>query len=378
MPPQSTSKTAIRFCPPSPVWGSQRTFAEEFLPRLLENLPGSTVYSSLPENPIAGSTWLRATNALYRPGPFRRISAILRYQTTFEQQLLDAGTEVLFCPFHNEGLAFPRKIRQVLIVHDVVPLLFPRDYVVSRLLWSTLYSAAIRNSAHIICVSEATRTDLVQRLGLEPNRVSVVHNGFSAPLRPSDGKRLPRILYVASAHSTHKNIPNLVRAYAGSTLRQTHELRIVGVSHRHNTPIIRRLIERLGLGTRIHLLMQLSNEDLQEEYAKASLFVYPSLCEGFGLPLVEAMAYGIPVCASRLSAIPEIASDAALFFDPRIPSDIGRVLERLAANPDLQHQLIARGHANITRFSWTRSAAECAAICQRTLDAKTHPYPPCD
>jgi len=362
-------RIAIRFCPPTPPWGSQRTFAEEYLPLLLQELPGSLVYSSFPVVPTDGSIRVSARNPLYVRGLVRRMAAIIHYQATFERQLASAGAKVLFCPFHNDGLAFPRQVKQILVVHDVVPLVFPGEYRMSRLLWATLFRAAIIHSAHIICVSEATKAELVRRLNLRPDRVSVVQNGYGAHGHQVGPARLPRILYVASTHSAHKNIPTLLEAFAACSLRTTHDLRIVGVPHRRTTPEIKARIRRLGIADRVQLLAQLDSAALRNEYQSASLFVYPSLCEGFGLPLLEAMAYGLPVCAARVTSIPEVAADAALYFDPRNPVEIARTMEQLHSDPLLQRKLVALGYANVSRFSWKRSAAETAAICREALAA---------
>lgn len=359
----SRGRIATRFCPPVPAWGSQRTFANEFLPRLLAHLPPGLVYSSLESIPGYSGELVAARNPLCVPGMSRRLWALARYHLTFGRELRAAGAAVLFCPFNNEGVAFPRGVRQVLIVHDLVPVLFPRDYLVSRLLWATLYGLALRRAHHVICVSEATRTDLIRLLRLSPTRVSVVYNGYTPPVRVIPRAPQPRLLYVASAHSSHKNIGRLLEAFAGSSLRHTHELRVVGTPHPRTTVDLTKRALRPDLAGRVHFLSRISSDALEAEYAAAEIFVYPSLCEGFGLPLLEAMARGVPVCAARGSAVSEVGGEAAAYFDPRDPDDIRRVLEQLAADRELQATLVARGLARVGDFSWEKSAAQCAAVC---------------
>lgn len=354
---------AIRFCPPTPVWGSQRTFAEEFLPRLLSHLPNPHVYSSLSSLRDFPGPIRPAKNPLGHPGIFRLLRALLHYHFTFSRELSAAGAGVLFCPFNNEGVAVPRDIRQVLIVHDLVPLLFPRNYLLSRMLWATFYRGAIRRAHHIICVSQATRADLIRLLKINPARVSVVYNGFTPPLQVLPRAPRAQILYVASAHSPHKNIGRLLVAFAESTLRQTHQLRIVGVPHHRTTPKLKAYIREAGLDGRVHFLSRISNELLELEYASAEMLVYPSLCEGFGLPLLEAMARGVPVCAAQGSAVSEIGGDAAIYFDPLNPGHIGWTMEKLSNDASLRADLVARGLTRVKEFSWEKSAAQCAAIC---------------
>lgn len=358
------TKIAIRFCPPIPAWGSQRTFADDYLPKLLAGLPAPLVYTSLPLTGPPGSTVIPAQNPLGVPGMLRRLWSVAAYQLGFTRQLRAAGVGVLFCPFNNEGLAAPRGVRQVLIVHDLVPVLFPRDYPISRLLWATLYSRAIRRAHRIICVSESTRADLIRLLGVSADRVSVVYNGYTPPADTRARVPHPQLLYVASAHSTHKNIERLLEAFASSSLRHTHQLRIVGTPHHRTTPKLEKRARHSDIAGRVHFLSRISAAALEEEYSCAEIFVYPSLYEGFGLPLLEAMARGVPVCAARGSAVSEVGGDAALYFNPRDPAEMRRCLEKLASDRNLQSELVTRGFTRIRDFSWQRSAAQCAAICR--------------
>jgi glycosyltransferase involved in cell wall biosynthesis len=364
-PPCSDSnRIAIRFCPPVPTWGSPRTYAEQFLPKLLKHLPNALCYSTIQGKVSAGVEWLPARNYLHEPGVLRKLSSFLFENILFERRLIREGVKTLFCPFNNDGLIFPRRVRQVLIVHDLVPLQFPKEYPATRILWGSLFRMSVRRSKKIICVSDATRRELIRRLNINPDNIETVYNGYDATEEISVCQRLPRALYVASAHGAHKNIPTLLHAFSVSRLRNSHELRIVGVPNRRNTPLIRRLIVKLGLQNKVRLLTHLSKEDLISEYRLASLFVYPSLCEGFGLPLLEAMTYGVPVCASNTSAMPEIAGSAALYFNPIDPIDIARVMERMNDDILLQRELVNNGYTNLKRFSWEQSAMACAKICK--------------
>lgn len=361
-----TSRIAVRFCPPTPVWGSQRTFANELLPRLLRHLPENVLYTSLSRVEHA-STVFAAANPLCQPGAFRRIWALLRYQVTFGRTLRRRKTDLLFCPFNNEGLVFLHGVRQVLVVHDLVPYRFPRDYLATRILWALVYKIAARRAQHVICVSEATRADVVRFLGVPAEQTSVVYNGYTIPqsIPPRTPKRI--VLYVASAHSAHKNIARLLEAFARSTLCSTHELRIVGTPHRRTTPLLIARATQPDLAGRVLFLDRLTDDELEAEYASAEMMSYPSLCEGFGLPLLEAMARAIPICAAQGSAVSEIAGDAALYFDPYDTLSIQEALEKLSRESALRSRLIERGLKRVKEFSWEKSAVECAAICLRVL-----------
>ncbi|MEO6567544.1 MAG: glycosyltransferase family 1 protein [Opitutaceae bacterium] len=358
-------RLVIRFCPPVPTWGSQRTFADEYVPRLIAKLTNPTVYTSLSRPSWSHATYVPAANPLCTRGVVNRLWQLLRYQTSFAKQLSADGANVLFCPFNNEGLAWPGRLRQILVVHDLVPLRFPREYPLTWLLWQTVFRSAIRNSTRVICVSEATRRDLIRLVGVDPKRVSVVYNGYTSPAAPLPRNPRKQLLYVASAHSSHKNIATLFEAFARTQLRRTHQLRIVGAPHPRTTPALKARAAKPDLAGSVVFLSHISPLELEAEYASAELFVYPSLCEGFGLPLLEAMARRVPICAARGSAVEEIGADAAVYFDPRDPEDLRATLERLQADPEAQTRLVASGLRRVRDFSWDRSAAECARILEQ-------------
>lgn len=355
-------KIAIRFCPPIPVWGSQRTFAHEFLPRVFRLLPDPLVYSSLvfkdPDIEL-----IKAENPLLLPGLARRCWALMRHQLTFAGSMRKKGIEVLFCPFANEGLAWSGGIRQVVIVHDLVPLRFPRDYKLSWLLWQTLYGAIVRRAQHVICPSQATCNDVINLLGLPANKVSVVPLGYTLPQSALPRRPQRHILYVASAHSAHKNIAALLEAFATSTLLSTYQLRIIGIPHRRTTPALQTRADQPDVAGRVHFLSEISADAMESEYAAAQIFVYPSLCEGFGLPLLDAMARSVPICAARGSSVSEVGGDAAIYFDPRDINDIRLSMERLTTDEGLRDQLTARGLARVQEFSWDKCAAQCGELC---------------
>jgi glycosyltransferase involved in cell wall biosynthesis len=359
---------ALRFCPNLPVWGSQKTYAEEFVPRFLQTLPDTIVYSSLHAPALNHNMWRYGSNPLNERGIYKRIIGLLRYQHSFAAKVLSEGASVLFCPFSGDGLAFPGKLKQVLIVHDTIPLNYPKDYRVSWLLWKTLYTIMVRNSAHIVCVSEATRKDVITRVGVDPAKVTVVYNGYNRQRRSGGDREGGVILYVASSHGAHKNIIRLIDAFSRSRLKSNYYLHIVGTPKERNTPAILSAINNLNLSHRVRLLKELSNAELAEEYNRAKIFVYPSLCEGFGLPILEAMTAGIPVCASNCSAIPEVAGDAAIYFDPYNPTDIARKMEELVGNEKLAGALVSKGYGNILRFSWDDTATKCSKICRELAE----------
>lgn len=274
-----------------------------------------------------------------------------------------AGAEVL----HSLGTTSPLAGRQprVVTVHDLIYEHFPDTFpAAARLGLRALVGAGARRSNRVIAISESVKRDIVERLGLDPARVDVVHNGLGTPPSPRATARSelqarlrlgdrPLVLCVSAALE-HKNLPRLVEA-VGRLERPAPSLVIVGHAGR-DTPALRQLIERHGLGDRVRLTGWVSDEDLEGLYAMADVFAYPSLHEGFGLPVLEAMRRGVPVACSDSTSLPEVAGDAAELFDPLVVDAIAAAVRRLLSEPAHAARLVARGAERPAHFSWERCA----------------------
>jgi glycosyltransferase involved in cell wall biosynthesis len=171
----------------------------------------------------------------------------------------------------------------------------------------------------------------------------------------------PYVLYVGG-HWAHKNVRRLLSAFR--QLKGPDGLRLVLVG---GGPVrnITEVIARLDLGDRVVLLRDLPDADLSSLYADCSVFVCPSLYEGFGLPVLEALAHGAPVACSNSSSLPEVAEQAAVYFDPRSVSDIAGQIQALLDNRALAGELRSAGPRQAARFSWERTAQEVHAIALR-------------
>jgi glycosyltransferase involved in cell wall biosynthesis len=230
--------------------------------------------------------------------------------------------------------------------------------------------AAVNRADHIICVSENTRQDLVRVYGVDPARTSVVHLGSSMDLgAPADealsGSTAPSLLYVGHRRG-YKNFHAVLQAYADSATLRDFEL--VAFGGPRPTPDERKEIDRLGLGDRVRFEAG-SDQKLAAHYRRATVFVYPSKYEGFGIPPLEAMNYGCPVVCSDRASIPEVVGDAGVYFDPDDVEDLRAKLERVATSDELQADLRARGQARLTAFSWDRCAAATAQIYRDVMNS---------
>jgi len=276
--------------------------------------------------------------------------------------------------YHSPYYLFPYALRcpTVVSLHDLIPLLYPesaRRY--GRQLFALAAELATRRAEHIIVDSEATRRMVMERWRMPSERISAIplaaddcFGGADSAAVDRMRKKLgldgPYVLHVGT-NKPHKNLARLVEAWAGlpRDVQAAHTLALAG-PHDPRYPQARLQAERSGL--RILFLGRVSGDDLSALYAGAQAFVFPSLYEGFGLPVLEAMASGAPVACSNRPSLPEVVGAAALLFDPEQAQDMTAALARLLSEPDLRAELARKGRERAASFSWARTAAETLRV----------------
>jgi glycosyltransferase involved in cell wall biosynthesis len=291
-------------------------------------------------------------------------------------EMLSSPPDLLFVPSHVLPLIHPPC--SVATVHDLGFHYYPEAHTLFQnvyLRWSTWHNA--RASVLVLADSQATQRDLMRYYGLAADRIAVVYPGRDETLAPvTEPASLaairarydlhqPYLLYVGTLHP-RKNLVRLVQAYARllsqPTGRDTAPLLVLAGQKGWLYAEINDEVRRLGLGERVRLTGFVPEEDLAALLSGALAFVFPSLYEGFGLPVVEAMACGTPVVCSQTSSLPEVAGDAALLVDPLDPEDLAGALLRIVGDEGLRRELVQRGFQQARQFSWRRCARE-------TLDA---------
>ena len=278
----------------------------------------------------------------------------------------------------------------VFVVHDLTVLTHPWCHTVDNRI-HTLEGClrALVNDAAFLAVSEATTIELERHFDLPRSRVAVVHNGLDSrysPLPAGDASAQARLLrdrfglapgYVLAVGSLEprKNLERLISAHAGlpDGLRKERPLVVVGGGGWRNESL-EEALRAAGARGDVHRLGRVAGSDLLHLYRGASLFAYPSLAEGFGLPLLEAMACGTPVLTSDRSSMPEVAGDAARLVDPENVDAICEALEQLLTNPAELTELSQNGIERAKSFSWTRAAGEIVDLCRQLLTS--HPSKP--
>jgi glycosyltransferase involved in cell wall biosynthesis len=247
----------------------------------------------------------------------------------------------------------------VLTIHDISYEIHPEFFSrAERLRGRTLIRDGARRARVVVTVSETSRRDIIERYGVPEDRVVAIHNGVSqrfldAPPRDLGpiGDRPVTVLAVGTLQP-RKNLGRLLEAVARAATRRPIRLRVVGPDG-YQADAIR---SRLADSADVDIAGYVSDDALLDEYRRADMLVYPSLYEGFGLPVVEAMAAGTPVITSTSGSLPEVAGDAALLIDPLDVGAIADAILRLAEDESLRRDLVTKGMERAQRFSWAASA----------------------
>jgi glycosyltransferase involved in cell wall biosynthesis len=303
--------------------------------------------------------WIRQRiRARFRP------ARILWEQIVLPVEALRYRLDVLLNPGFTTPVLAPCAC--VTVFHDLQHKRHPEYFrALDLLFWRLLLWASARRSQRLIAVSESTRADLVLFYGLPAERISVVHHGVEPEFFALDRSRTePYVLCVSTLHP-HKNLDRLLRAYSRG--RRDWRLIITGMRGFVATKI-EALIAELNLKESVMLTGWIPREELLQLYAKAHAFIYPSTFEGFGMPVLEAMAAGIPVACSDIPPLREVAGEAALFFDPLREGAIAAALDRIVVDEQLRARLTQAGPERARGFTWDRAARETlAALVNRPL-----------
>lgn len=258
--------------------------------------------------------------------------------------------------------------RRVITIHDLTYKRFPE--LLQKETLANLEAQMLREIATadaIVCVSESTRRDLLRYYEVDPARAVAIHSGLGAPrvAEPIDGLP-PRYLLFVSTIEPRKNLETLLDAYERLRDRGAYDgsLVVVGKIGWKSESLVPRL-----RGRGIMHLDYVRAEQLVTVYRNAEAFVFPSIYEGFGFPLLEAMAQGVPSIAARSSSLPEIGGDAALYFDPHDARELEQLLERVTGDATLRTDLAARGRAQAAKFRWEVAARETLEVLRRVAGA---------
>jgi len=291
---------------------------------------------------------------------------ILWVQTMLRLNCRAAGVTVLFNTV-PEGILRPA-MPQITVVHDLLPLSFPAEYPRQQYYFRVLVPRVLHASAMVVADSESTRRHINERYGLPLERIRTVHPAYDAtafgraalddPPRHGGDEY---VLYVGNL-LPHKNLLRLLDAMAILRRRRFCRLVIRGHGRTGYVRAVHERVETLGLGDAVTFLDYLPENTLRSLYTKAACLVLPSLGEGFGIPVLEAMACGTPVVTSDIPALREVGGDAALLADPYETMSIADAMYRALSDRALREELRERGWRRVQAFSWQKTGEEVSRL----------------
>ena len=356
--------------------GGMEVAARELLPALLAAAPPSTRFTAFVNLEAADDPLGELVETVVVP--VRATSRAQRVRG--EQQHLPrlagrAGVDLV----HSLASTAPLygRFARVVTIHDIIYKVFPEAHQsVLTLGLRVLVPLAARRSHRIIVDAHSTRDDLVRLLRVPAERIDVVPLGLGvtalaepaseAQLRSRLGLGGRPVALSVSAKRPHKNLARLLQALALLPIERRPVTVIPGYPTWYEAEL-RDQAAALGVADDVRFLDWVEAEELEGLYALAACFVFPSLYEGFGFPVLEAMSRGVPVACSDRSSLPEVAGDAALLFDPESPRAIADAIERLLADEALAARLREAGRAQAARFTWEATARGTLASYQRAL-----------
>jgi glycosyltransferase involved in cell wall biosynthesis len=275
----------------------------------------------------------------------------------------------------------------IVTIHDCIHLRLPQ-YLPNRrahLYARTFLQLAARRAKRVLTVSHASKDDILHYLRIPASKIDVIPNALDEQFETAPSEETiarvrerfllnaPFVLYAGNI-KPHKNVDRLIEAFALLRRREFDGVKLLIIGDQISQyPNLRRLVHRHQLHQHVRFLGFVPDQTLAVLYRLASVFVFPSLYEGFGLPPLEAMASGTAVISSNVSSLPEVVGDAGLLVDPMNPQAIADAMARVLSDPELRSELIRRGHERVKAFSWERSVARIRGIyAEVARGATTH------
>lgn len=367
-------------------WNQPYTGSGQYVRRLLHQLvrvapdlqltlilpPGVHQVDDLPEN----------VSLLTTSGPGGDMGKVIFEQRTYPRMVAQVQADIAHVPYWGAPLASPARL--VTSVLDVIPLAIP-DYSrgFKARLYTSLVSTTARGSAHIITLSEASKRDITEHLRIAPDDITVTHLAADPAFHPRMGaERDPAVrekynlpddfVLGIGGFDLRKQFDQLLLAYTYVVQAEgaNYPLVLAGREPAWGTPMfpdMRQYADDLGIREHIRWIGPVDEADKPSLYRLARVFVFPSRYEGFGLPLLEAMASGTPVVANEISSLPEIAGDGAFLVEPGSAAKMAGAIIALLNQEPLRQSLINAGLARATQFSWRKTAQQTLEVYERVL-----------
>ena len=277
------------------------------------------------------------------------------------------GVDVFLTPYFKAPLCKPTKM--VVIINDIIPLVASQyqklKYFFKRTYFRAMIKSAIKKADRIITISQHSKKDIVEFSGIDSTKIEIM----TLAVDPYKLDRLKsekvvgrygvndKFIFYFGNFNQHKNIKGLLTVYnkLPDYIKNHYKLVIGGKKNKHYSALVK-LVKLLAIKNKVMFIDSISDEDLLCFYNAAQLFVFPSLYEGFGLPVLEAMACGTPVVAFNVTSIPEVTGDAAILVNPNDTNSLSKAIEKVLLNETLRNNLIAKGIERAKKFSVEKMA----------------------
>lgn len=335
--------------------GALKRIAPDLELTLLHDPTAAAQRLSLPDLPV-----LDCATSPFAPAQQWRVRSILRQSRA--------------ALYHSAYYLMPYApgVPSIVTCYDLIPLIYPQYFTTAqRFIFRAAHWLALRTTRVTLAISEATKRDLVRFFHVDPQRIVVTPLAAAGHFQSQSRSEIDRVrqqyelparyvLYFGS-NKPHKNVPRLVEAFARKEIREQGTTLVLGGHWDERYLEVKHATERLSLQEVVRFIGPVKDADLPALYSGAELFVFPSEYEGFGLPVLEAMACGTPVVCGNRSSLPEVAGDAALLCDPHAGASLADAIERVLTDRDLRATLAQRSLQRAAHFSWEQTA-------QQTLD----------
>jgi glycosyltransferase involved in cell wall biosynthesis len=368
------------FLEPDRVGGTE-TYVRQLVPELARAASGDSFVLYLARE-AAETDWDIPGNVRLAAAPVSSVSRVQRLGWELTGLVAQARRDRVDL-LHSLGTTTPlaSPMPRVVTVHDLIYEHFPEAFPGIRTpVLRQLMPRMLRRATRVMNDSEATRRDVVGLYGVAAARTDVVYLGPGRPPIALDGQEAHvlraavgvggRYVLSVATSQPHKNLLRLIEAYA--SVRDSHpDVRLVLVGGAGQAQAqLAGAAQAAGIGDAVTFTGWVDDRTLDAIYAEAELFAYPSLCEGFGLPLLEAMERDVPVLSSRATSLPEVGGDAAAYVDARSVPGLALALQRLLDDPARRAELVAAGRERFGRFSWARTARETLASYELALSPR--------
>jgi glycosyltransferase involved in cell wall biosynthesis len=294
-------------------------------------------------------------------------------QRVFPFLLRQDKPDVLFMPIQMLPFLKSRKQKSVVTIHDLAFLLYPETFPAKDAFLHKLYvREAINKADHLIAITEATKQDIIKFYKVDPTKITVVYHGVDkdrfrlmqkgeenlvADIKTKYNITKPYILYIGNVQP-RKNIQGLIKAYQQMRKNTSHDYQLVIAGAK--AWLVEDVMKEIGDAYRDDIIFtgRFEDAELAPLLWGSDLFVLPSFYEGFGLPILEAMACGVPTLVSNTPSLVEVGGEASLSFDPHSVDDMAKVLDNVISNPELRKEMRLKGLKRVEEFSWNRCAQE--------------------